>query len=186
MDNNGTVQAIFDYMQKRAESEGVPHDLDLNFYSDFLDKGMTEFFGVIISNEGYLVEDTQNPEFFKSYFNKEDKSNGLHTKYKLINNAIRNHESDTKGLEGWFLNVLILSEIKAMNLADLLSLAKLLPENSIAGNRVSIEIKCRSENKRISFMARDHANIIDRSFHQGEILIITPDSEIESQDKAIH
>jgi len=186
MDNNETVQTIFDYMQKRAESEGVSHELGLNFYSTSLGKGVREFFGLTISNDGHLIEDKQNPEFFKTYLNKEDKSNGLHTKYKLINRAIRSQPSDTKGLEGYFLNSVILSEIKAMNLVELLSLAKLLSENSIAGNRVSIEIKCRSENKRISLMARDLANIIDTSFHHGEILIITPESSMESLDKAIH
>jgi len=70
MTDNETVQAIFDYMQKRAESEGMSHELDCDFYGEFFGKGMRDFFGVIISDDGRLLQDKQNPDFFETYFNK--------------------------------------------------------------------------------------------------------------------
>jgi len=68
MSNTEMAQAVWDYMNQRAESEGVPHDLGLDFYSVCLEGGMRDFFGVIVSDDGCrLLKDEQNPEFFKTY-----------------------------------------------------------------------------------------------------------------------
>jgi len=61
------VVEIHRYMTKRAESEDLSHDLELDFYAELFEQGMRNFFGVNLDDVGGLVSDEQNPKFFASY-----------------------------------------------------------------------------------------------------------------------
>jgi predicted transcriptional regulator len=54
-------------MKARAAYEGVVWKLTNNFIQRNFDVGIRTFFGVQIDNAGNLLEDTQQPEFFRQY-----------------------------------------------------------------------------------------------------------------------
>ena len=63
------VDEIHDYMKFRSKHEGRENDLDKDWFRKLLDFGVMNYFGVQL-DENDLVEDTQNPEVFKTYMEK--------------------------------------------------------------------------------------------------------------------
>ena len=55
------------YMKARAKFENVEWLLTEDNLSPYYDKGVRNFFGVEIDDEGTLLEDQQQPSFFHSY-----------------------------------------------------------------------------------------------------------------------
>jgi hypothetical protein len=55
------------YMKARAKFENVEWLLTEDNLSPYYDKGVRNFFGVEIDDEGNLLEDQQQPSFFNSY-----------------------------------------------------------------------------------------------------------------------
>jgi hypothetical protein len=58
---------IYEYMTARAASEGKRHTLPRALYEAWFDLGIRTFFGVRVNASGTLIEDQQNPEFFKAW-----------------------------------------------------------------------------------------------------------------------
>jgi len=67
MDTKEIAMHVFVYMYERAEFEGVSHSLNEAFYQGLMDQGMRNFFGLIISEDGELLRDEQNPTFFAQF-----------------------------------------------------------------------------------------------------------------------
>ena len=67
MTTQEVVQELYDYLKFRFNKEGRETDLDLQFIARHFKDGVRGFFGVIVNDEGELLEDRQNPETFKLY-----------------------------------------------------------------------------------------------------------------------
>jgi hypothetical protein len=55
------------YMKARANFEKVQWLITEEDLSEYFNKGVRNFFGVEIDDNGNLIEDQQQPSFFKSY-----------------------------------------------------------------------------------------------------------------------
>jgi hypothetical protein len=69
------VKQLLDYMQARAKMEGVRHDLPLGFYQVAYEQGTRTFFGVTLDDDGNLLEDVQQPVFFREYQSQREADN---------------------------------------------------------------------------------------------------------------
>jgi|TARA_B100002003_G_scaffold79556_1_gene74376 hypothetical protein len=67
MTTQEVVQGLHDYLKFRFFKENRQVNLDLNFFTRHFKDGVRGFFGVIVNDEGELLEDRQNPETFKLY-----------------------------------------------------------------------------------------------------------------------
>jgi hypothetical protein len=61
------MKVLCAYMKKRAVHEGVEWALTEGFLQHYFDRGTRCFFGVEIDDEGQLLRDEQQTEFFKRY-----------------------------------------------------------------------------------------------------------------------
>lgn len=60
-------------MKERAKSENVEFGLDLNFFEmNYRMKGVKNFFGATIDENGTILRDINNPSFFMKYNSKEE------------------------------------------------------------------------------------------------------------------
>lgn len=64
---------IYDYMVQRAAFERMEHSLPRQFYRDALRQGCRSFFKVQVDDEGNVLCDDENTEFFTIW--KEQKRN---------------------------------------------------------------------------------------------------------------
>ena len=55
-----------EYMNFRAQQEGMKHELDVEFYLEGLMAGIQFFFGIYHDGE-FLTEDIQNPDAFEKW-----------------------------------------------------------------------------------------------------------------------
>lgn len=55
------------YMSSRAKFENVKWELTEKDLRGYFQKGIRNFFGVIVSDDGDLIEDNEQPSFFMSY-----------------------------------------------------------------------------------------------------------------------
>jgi hypothetical protein len=62
-----TTRDLDDYMKFRAEREDQDYDLYPQFFGQLLETGVRIFFGVMVGDDGRLLEDTQQPELFKQW-----------------------------------------------------------------------------------------------------------------------
>ena len=67
MTTQEVVQGLHDYLKFRFFKENRQVNLDLSFYTRHFKDGVRGFFGVIVNEEGELLEDRQNPDAFKLY-----------------------------------------------------------------------------------------------------------------------
>ncbi len=58
---------IYKYMKSRASFEKMEFKLDKTFFEAGFVLGVRNFFGVELNNKGNLLNDVQQPEFFKKY-----------------------------------------------------------------------------------------------------------------------
>ena len=67
MNTASKVKSLYDYLMARAAYEKVGWALSMEFFTCGFDFGIRSFFGVLIDDEGTLLTDVQQPEFFSSY-----------------------------------------------------------------------------------------------------------------------
>jgi len=70
MEDKEIATRVFVYMYERAEFEGVSFQLSPEFFESLVERGMRNFFGFIVSDEGEPLRDEQNPVFFKKFINE--------------------------------------------------------------------------------------------------------------------
>jgi len=59
---------LIDYMKKRSSFEGVSWLLEDDVVENFfVQKGTRIFFGVVLDDLGNILEDRNQPEFYRSY-----------------------------------------------------------------------------------------------------------------------
>ena len=58
---------LVQYMKSRAEFENLKWQLTEKDLFIYFEKGIRNFFGVVIDDHGNLIEDNEQPSFFKSY-----------------------------------------------------------------------------------------------------------------------
>lgn len=58
---------IYNYIKARAHWEEVKFALDKSFFEAAFEVGTRRFFGVLLDDNGNLLEDDQFPEFFENY-----------------------------------------------------------------------------------------------------------------------
>lgn len=58
---------IYYYMKERAAHENMKFELDKKFFLNHFTIGVRRFFNVYLNDDGQIIRDTENPEFFKYY-----------------------------------------------------------------------------------------------------------------------
>ena len=61
------MNKLSQYMKVRAKFENAKWELTDQQLSFFHKKGIRNFFGVLLDDNGNILEDTKQPSFFKSY-----------------------------------------------------------------------------------------------------------------------
>ena len=67
MNTASKVKSLYDYLMARAAYEKVDWALSKEFFTCGFDFGIRGFFGVQIDDDGTLLNDVQQPEFFATY-----------------------------------------------------------------------------------------------------------------------
>jgi hypothetical protein len=62
-----TLDRLVVYMRSRAEFENLKWELTEKDLRGYFEKGIRNFFGVVVSDNGDLIEDNEQPSFFMSY-----------------------------------------------------------------------------------------------------------------------
>ena len=65
-----SIDNIYNYLKIRAFSEGENFELDLEYVEELFNDGIREFFGVKVNDEGEMIEDTIQPQFFSNWRKK--------------------------------------------------------------------------------------------------------------------
>jgi len=65
-------EILDEYMSFRAECEDVAYQLTPAFFEEALRFGCRSFFGIVLSEEGEIVGDTQNPMAFREWRRDKD------------------------------------------------------------------------------------------------------------------
>ena len=65
-----SIENIYNYLKIRAFSEGENFELDLEYVEELFNDGIREFFGVKVNDEGEMIEDTIQPQFFSIWRKK--------------------------------------------------------------------------------------------------------------------
>ena len=65
-----SIENIYNYLKIRAFSEGENFELDVEYFEQLFNDGIREFFGVKVNDEGEMIEDTIQPQFFSIWRNK--------------------------------------------------------------------------------------------------------------------
>lgn len=60
------VTKLIQYMKARAKFENQEWELTENDLTTIFDQGCRSFFGVVVDENGNLLEDQQQPSFFRS------------------------------------------------------------------------------------------------------------------------
>jgi hypothetical protein len=61
------TQNLHQYVAYRAKAEGLPYDLDAEFFDSHFVRGVRQFFGVTLDDQGKIVSDDQNPVALAAY-----------------------------------------------------------------------------------------------------------------------
>lgn len=62
-----TLDKLVLYMESRAKFENLKWELTEKDLRGYFEKGIRNFFGVVVSDKGDLIEDNEQPSFFMSY-----------------------------------------------------------------------------------------------------------------------
>ena len=65
-----SIENIYNYLKIRAFSEGENFELDVEYFEQLFNDGIREFFGVKVNDEGEMIEDTMQPQFFSIWRKK--------------------------------------------------------------------------------------------------------------------
>ena len=65
-----SIENIYNYLKIRAFSEGENFELDVEYFEQLFNDGIREYFGVKVNDEGEMIEDTIQPQFFSIWRNK--------------------------------------------------------------------------------------------------------------------
>jgi hypothetical protein len=58
---------LVQYMKERAKFENLKWELTEKDLSGYFYHGIRNFFGVVVDDDGNLIEDNEQPSFFNSY-----------------------------------------------------------------------------------------------------------------------